>query len=53
MCEKYSCPELCTLFCQSDITVFSGYEPKIKFERNGTLEGGANCCDFHFIHGIY
>ena len=31
MCEKYSCPELCTVFCQSDITAFLGYEPKIKF----------------------
>lgn len=51
MCEKYSCPELCVVFCQSDITAFSGYEPKIRFERMGTLSGGANCCDFHFIHG--
>lgn len=23
MCEKYCCPELCTVFCQSDITAFS------------------------------
>lgn len=51
MCEKYSCPELCTVFCQSDIIAFSGYEPKIRFERMGTIGGGANCCDFHFIHG--
>ena len=29
----------------------SGYEPKIRFERMGTIGGGANCCDFHFIHG--
>ncbi len=50
---KYSCPGLCTLFCQSDITAFSGYESKIKFKRMGTLGGGANCCDFHFIHGNY
>lgn len=51
MCEKYHCPELCTVFCQSDITAFSGYEPKIKFERLGTIGEGANCCDFHFIRG--
>ena len=51
MCEKYCCPELCPVFCQSDITAFSGYEPKIRFERMGTIGGGANCCDFHFIHG--
>lgn len=53
MCEKYCCPELCTVFCQSDITAFSGYEPKIRFERAGTLGGGADCCDFHFIHGSH
>ena len=51
MCEKFCCPELCTVFCQSDITAFSGYEPKIRFERAGTLGEGAECCDFHFIHG--
>lgn len=51
MCKKYSCPELCMVFCQSDITAFSGYEPKIRFERMGTLSGGDNCCDFHFIRG--
>ena len=53
MCEKYCCPELCTVFCQSDITAFSGYEPKIRFERAGTLGEGADCCDFHFIHGSH
>ena len=53
MCEKYCCPELCIVFCQSDITAFSGYEPKIRFERAGTLGEGADCCDFHFIHGSH
>lgn len=53
MCEKYHCPELCAVFCQSDITAFAGYEPKIKFERFGTLGDGADCCDFHFIRGNY
>lgn len=51
ICEKYHCPELCTVFCQSDITAFAGYRPKIIFERLGTIGEGANCCDFHFIHG--
>lgn len=51
MCEKFCCPELCTVFCQSDVTAFSGYEPKIRFERAGTLGEGADCCDFHFICG--
>lgn len=53
ICEKYRCPELCTVFCQSDITAFAGYKPKIKFERLGTLGEGADYCDFHFINGIY
>lgn len=47
----YGCPELCTVFCENDTVTFSGYEPKIHFERNGTLAEGADCCDFHFIHG--
>lgn len=51
MCEKYRCPELCAVFCQSDITAFGGYEPKIIFKRIGTMGEGANCCDFHFIRG--
>lgn len=51
MCEKFCCPELCTVFCRSDITAFSGYEPKIRFKRTETLAEGANRCDFHFIHG--
>lgn len=51
MCEKYCCFELCKVFCQSDITAFAGYEPKIKFERLGTMGEGADYCDFHFIHG--
>lgn len=51
MCEKYCCPELCTVFCQSDVTAFAGYKPKIRFERLGTIGEGANCCDFHFIRG--
>ena len=49
--QKYCCPELCTVFCQSDVTAFAGYKPKIRFERLGTIGEGANCCDFHFILG--
>ncbi len=49
MCKEYGCPELCTVFCQNDITAFAGYLPKIKFERAGTLGEGSDKCDFHFI----
>ncbi|GHV70859.1 hypothetical protein AGMMS49928_20290 [Spirochaetia bacterium] len=49
---QHGCPELCTVFCQNDTTAFAGYEPKIHFERSGTLAEGAACCDFHFIRGF-
>jgi len=49
--NHYGCPELCTVFCKNDIVTFEGYEPKIYFDRNGTLAEGADCCDFHFIRG--
>ncbi|MDR1893429.1 MAG: L-2-amino-thiazoline-4-carboxylic acid hydrolase [Spirochaetales bacterium] len=49
--DHHGCPELCTVFCQNDPVSFSGYEPKIHFERSGTLADGAICCDFHFIRG--
>ena len=48
---KYECPELCTVFCKNDPVTFSGYEPKIRFERNGTIAEGAPFCDFHFASG--
>jgi hypothetical protein len=51
MTAQYGCPELCTVFCKNDTAAFSGYEPKIHFERRGTLAEGAACCDFHFVRG--
>jgi hypothetical protein len=51
MTSQYGCPELCTVFCKNDPIVFSGYEPKICFERFGTIAEGADFCDFHFLNG--
>ena len=51
LCSKYECPELCTVYCENDNIAFSGLLPKIRFERNGTLGSGAECCDFHFNKG--
>lgn len=48
--SKYGHPELCTVFCANDTTSFSGYLPKIKFERSGTIAEGKEMCDFHFIN---
>ena len=49
LARQYGCPELCCVYCQNDEVAFSGLLPKIRFERAGTLGGGAACCDFHFI----
>lgn len=49
--EKRGCPELCAVFCESDVIAFGGLAPKIKFERTGTLGEGAARCDFHFKKG--
>ena len=46
--ERYGCPELCSVFCANDTTTFSGYKPKIIFERQGTIGQGQKLCDFHF-----
>lgn len=45
---RYGHPELCTVFCQNDVTAFAGYLPAIRFYRNGAIGEGAPCCDFHF-----
>lgn len=51
--QKYGCPELCPLFCKNDDIVLGGYKPAIVFERNETIAGGSNKCDFHFKNGKY
>lgn len=51
VCMQNGCPELCTVYCKSDIVSFSGLQPKIDFERSGTIGEGAPYCDFHFIKG--
>lgn len=50
--SQYGHPELCTVFCANDTTSFSGYLPKVKFERSGTIGEGKKLCDFHFIKNI-
>ena len=48
--NAHGCPELCRVYCENDDIVFSGLLPKIRFERSGTLGGGAQYCDFHFLN---
>ena len=47
--SRYGHPELCPVFCKNDTTAFSGFLPKIRFERSGTIGTGKRLCDFHFI----
>ena len=49
--SKYQCPELCTVFCANDVTVFGAMAPNIIFERTQTIGEGKNVCDFHFCNG--
>lgn len=49
--DKYQCSEMCSIFCENDITIFSGFAPKVLFERNGTIANGNEKCDFHFKNG--
>jgi hypothetical protein len=51
--NKYSCPELCHLFCANDDVVFSGFRPAIIFERAETIARGQEKCDFHFRSSKY
>lgn len=46
--DKYQCAEMCSVFCENDVTIFSGFAPNIVFERRGTLANGDEKCDFHF-----
>lgn len=49
--KRYSCPEMCPLFCANDDVILAGYKPAIVFKRSGTLALGGSVCDFHFING--
>lgn len=48
---KYQCPELCTVFCANDTTIFGAMAPKIIFKRNQTIGEGKSVCDFHYYNG--
>lgn len=46
--KRYSCEEICPLFCANDDVIFTGYQPAVVFERSGTIARGQAVCDFHF-----
>lgn len=51
--NKYSCSELCHLFCANDDVTLSGYQPSIIFKREKTIARGQEKCDFHFYNSKF
>lgn len=45
-CSMYGCPELTTVFCDSDDVAYGNMHPKLSWERKKTLGRGDDCCDF-------
>ena len=45
-CVKYSCPELCRCFCDSDDISYYGLHPKLLWHRTKTPVRGDEVCDF-------
>ncbi len=45
-CSRFGCPELTTVFCNSDDITYGNMHPKLSWERKKTLGRGDECCDF-------
>lgn len=45
-CVQYGCPELTTVFCNSDDVAYGNMHPRLSWERKKTLGRGDDCCDF-------
>ena len=45
-CRAMGCPELTTIFCNTDDTCYGNLHPKLQWHRAGTLGRGAELCDF-------
>jgi hypothetical protein len=46
MCSMYGCPELTSVFCNSDDVTYGNMHPKLSWERTKTLGKGNDCCNF-------
>jgi len=44
-------PELCAIFCYTDVVNFTQLSPAVIFTRKNTLADGSNKCDFCFEKG--
>ncbi len=48
ICREYECPELTPMFCNLDQIIYRDL-PTVEFVQTGTIYGGAEICDFHFV----
>ncbi len=46
LCNYYGCPEIVTVFCDSDDVSFGNISDNLKWERKKTIGRGDNLCDF-------
>lgn len=47
-CREYGCPEIITVFCDSDDVSFGSIHPRLKWCRTKTIGRGDELCDFKY-----
>ena len=47
-CRDYGCPEIITVFCDSDDVSFGNIHPRLKWGRTKTIGRGDALCDFKY-----
>ena len=50
LCNAYSCPEIVTVFCDSDDISFGNIHPRMEWRRSRTIGRGDDICDFHYVY---
>ncbi len=48
LCGEYGCPEIVTVFCDSDDISFGAIHPRLIWGRTETIGRGASFCDFKY-----
>lgn len=49
LCQAYGCPEIVTVFCDSDDISFGNIHPRLIWGRTKTIGRGDDICDFKYI----
>lgn len=44
--KELNCPEICSVFCDLDILMYTNMHPKLSYNRDKTLYAGDECCNF-------